>query len=309
MSKNKNNSKRKSDIKNSNFKKDLTQEEKRLQDKINKKFSIIKEHKILFWLIIFPPVGLYKSYKYKIFNKWFSIILGILISIFLVLCVDVAVNPDRVTDMIIEEEVTKLGSIGEPRYVSKEGYIKDKYIVYDVLTTTGKYDLYIKIDENRNYEIDGIYKTIPNTEIIKEGTLLDENIKEIYPQILLFFNNTDNVNKFGEIEELVSTGENHQEIKTSKGTYLIEVKYDGVTSIKTYDEEGVQDTLYSRSVIVNLPKEVEKFMKKNKQELGEIQEILSCEITESNIEYIFKTDNNSYYKLEYKNDGTIILYE
>ena len=74
MTKNKSNIKNNSKKKNNDLKKDLTQEEKILQDKINEKFNIIKEHKILFWLIIFPPVGLYKSYKYRIFKYYFRIL-------------------------------------------------------------------------------------------------------------------------------------------------------------------------------------------------------------------------------------------
>lgn len=289
-------------------KQNLTQEEKNLQIKIDKKFAIIKEHKILFWLIFFPPVGLYKIYKYRILNKWISVIIGLLITIFLILCIDVGINPNRVMDMITKEAIIELGTIGDPRYVSKEGYIDNKYLIYDVLTTDGKYNLYLKLDENNKYIIDGIYKIIPDIELIKEPSLLDENIRDIFPQILLFFNNDDNKNKFGEIEELISTSENYQEIKTTKGTYTIEVKYDGVTSIKTYDEEDTQEVVYTREVIINLPKAVKKFLKENKKEIGEITEIINCEITDSSIEYIFRNDNSSYYKVEYKNDGTLILY-
>lgn len=299
--------KRKRSKENKKLKQNINQEEN-IQSKIDKKFAIIKEHKILFWLILFPPIGLYKTYKYGIFNKFISFILGLLIAIFLILCVDVGMNPNRVTDMIIKEAIIKLGTIGEPRYVNKEGYIDNKYLIYDVLTTTGKYSIYFKLNENNEYVIDGIYKTVPDIEIIQEPSLLDDKIKKIFPQILLFFNNEDNKNKFGEIEELISTSENYQEIKTTKGTYTIEVKYDGVTSIKTYDEDGVQEIVYTREVIVNLPKQVKKFLKDNKKEVGEITEIINCEITDSSIEYIFKNSKNSYYKVAYKNDGTLILY-
>lgn len=300
--------KRNRNIKNKKSKQNLTQEEKNLQEKIDKKFAIIKEHKILFWLILFPPIGLYKTYKYGILNKWISAIVGLLIVIFLILCIDVGMNPNRVTDMITKEAIIELGTIGEPRYVSKKGYIDNKYLIYDVLTTDGKYNLYLKLDENNKYVIDGIFKIIPDIEFIKEPSLLDEKIKDIFPQILLFFNNEENKNKFGEIEELISTSENYQDIKTTKGTYTIEVKYDGITSITAYDEEGNEEVVYTREVMINLPKQVEKFLKDNKKEIGEMTEIISCEITNSSIEYIFKNDNSSYYKVEYKNDGTLILY-
>ena len=300
--------KRNRNIKNKKSKQNLTQEEKNLQAKIDKKFAIIKEHKILFWLILFPPIGLYKTYKYGILNKWISAIVGLLIVIFLILCIDVGMNPNRVTDMITKEAIIELGTIGEPRYVSKKGYIDNKYLIYDVLTTDGKYNLYLKLDENNKYVIDGIFKIIPDIEFIKEPSLLDEKIKDIFPQILLFFNNEENKNKFGEIEELISTSENYQDIKTTKGTYTIEVKYDGITSITAYDEEGNEEVVYTREVMINLPKQVEKFLKDNKKEIGEMTEIISCEITNSSIEYIFKNDNSSYYKVEYKNDGTLILY-
>lgn len=300
--------KRSRNIKNKKSKQTLTQEEKNLQAKIDKKFAIIKEHKILFWLILFPPIGLYKTYKYGILNKWISAIVGLLIVIFLILCIDVGMNPNRVTDMIIKEAVIELGTIGEPRYVTKKGYIDNKYLIYDVLTTDGKYNLYLKLDENNKYVIDGIFKIIPDIEFIKEPSLLDEKIKDIFPQILLFFNNEENKSKYGEIEELISTSENYQDIKTTKGTYTIEVKYDGITSIKSYDEEGTQEVVYTREVMINLPKQVKKFLKENEKEIGEITEIISCEITDSSIEYIFKNDNSSYYKVEYKNDGTLILY-
>lgn len=300
--------KRNRNIKNKKSKQTLTQEEKNLQAKIDKKFAIIKEHKILFWLILFPPIGLYKTYKYGILNKWISAIVGLLIVIFLILCIDVGMNPNRVTDMIIKEAVIELGTIGEPRYVTKKGYIDNKYLIYDVLTTDGKYNLYLKLDENNKYVIDGIFKIIPDIEFIKEPSLLDEKIKDIFPQILLFFNNEENKSKYGEIEELISTSENYQDIKTTKGTYTIEVKYDGITSIKSYDEEGTQEVVYTREVMINLPKQVKKFLKENEKEIGEITEIISCEITDSSIEYIFKNDNSSYYKVEYKNDGTLILY-
>lgn len=300
--------KRSRNIKNKKSKQTLTQEEKNLQAKIDKKFAIIKEHKILFWLILFPPIGLYKTYKYGILNKWISAIVGLLIVIFLILCIDVGMNPNRVTDMIIKEAVIELGTIGEPRYVTKKGYIDNKYLIYDVLTTDGKYNLYLNLDENNKYVIDGIFKIIPDIEFIKEPSLLDEKIKDIFPQILLFFNNEENKSKYGEIEELISTSENYQDIKTTKGTYTIEVKYDGITSIKSYDEEGTQEVVYTREVMINLPKQVKKFLKENEKEIGEITEIISCEITDSSIEYIFKNDNSSYYKVEYKNDGTLILY-
>lgn len=278
-----------------------------LQKKIDSKFEIIKQHKIFFWFILFPPVGIYKAIKYKLFNKWISIIIGVLVSLFLILSIDVVLHPNRVSDNIARKAVVNLGKLGEPRAVTKQGIVGDKYLLYDVLTTRGKYSIYFTVDGN-NYEVDGIYKTIPEVEIIQEPSLLDDKIKSVFPQILVFFNNEENKNKYGNLEEVISTTGSFQEIKTSNGTYIFEVEFDGVTSIKSFNSEGEQEILYTREPIINLPNEVKKFLKKNKDVLGEDVTIISCVITDSGIEYIFKSDKSLLYKVEHKNDGTLILY-
>ena len=35
--------------------------------------ELLSKHKILFWLLIFPPVAIYRIIKYKIFNKTITI--------------------------------------------------------------------------------------------------------------------------------------------------------------------------------------------------------------------------------------------
>lgn len=296
--------------KNSKKYKKVTIEEERIKNKINEKFEIMKKHKIILWLILFMPVGLYKCYKYGLFNKWVSIIIGILVSLVIIACVDVSLYPNRVADEKVKEAVSSLGTIGEPRYVSNRGYAGYEYIVYDVITTKGKYNLYIKRFDKNRYVIDGIYQIIPNREVIQEPYYLDEELKEVFPEIVVFFKDKENEFTYGVIESVLETEGNQQKIQTTVGIYLVESEYDGVTLVQAVDGTvNNSNSIYIRSLLLNLPKDVEKFLKKNAKEIGNVSDIIEYNITESSIEYIFGTDEGKYFKLEHRDDGTIILYD
>lgn len=281
----------------------------KFQEKFQEKLSLIHKNKIILWLILFPPIGIYKAYKHKVFNKWVGIIVGILLSLFVILCVDVAINPNRVIDTQITKLVNESDSIGTVKYVTYMGTVKNKYILYDVLTNKGKYTLYIGVDNNNKYSIEKIYQVLPTIDFIKNDENSDDTLNEVVPQILLFFENEENVKEYGELEALLNTANTTQTIKTSKGTYCFEVKFDSVIQITEVFEDGsIGDVLYKSNCNFYLPKKVISFMKDNQEYMGTYNYVSDCIIYEDKIDFIVRNVSGTLFKIEYRDNQTLVLY-
>ena len=80
---------------------------KQIEETIGEK---IKKHHIILWLLLFFPIALYKIYKYKIFPKWVNVIITIFFIICFIAIIDTFLNPTRIEDNKIKEEIQETNS-------------------------------------------------------------------------------------------------------------------------------------------------------------------------------------------------------
>ena len=290
---------------NYNYKNKNSKKEKDnyLSEDMLKRQKIRKEKHIWLWLIFFMPVGLYKAFKYKAFNKWILYIGLSIFSLFVVLSVDLILNPYRVIDLEMKKVVNENDKLGEYRRGEIVGNLDNKYIIYNVVTTNGIYDIYV----SKNHTVNAIKGISPNREIILENNFEIKN-KDIHAEILRFFNINDNSEKYGEIKGIEESDTNSQTIKTTNGVFKFNIEYEQVVQIEEKEDNGAYKVVYNKEPIINLPKDIQKLMKKREKKLGKIKKVVSYKVNEKYIEYVVQMDNSNLYKIQIANDNTITIY-
>lgn len=295
--KNKNTKKKKVKIKN----KKIVNSNK----KINR-LEIRKREKIWLWLILFAPYGIYKAIKYKAFNKYVGIGMAILLSLIGILTFDSMYYPDRVLDNKMKETINSIEELGSFRAGEKIGAYKEDFIIYNIITSKGEFDLYIK-GYNKE-DIIAINEISPDRKFVYTSEDFSKNLKDVFPEIIRFFNEEESETKFGKIEKVLETHDNSQKIKTSKGTYVFNVNYEQIESIFVVNEKGEQSKVLGKKPIIKLPKEIEKVLKKREDTLGEMADVISYKLTPTSREYIILMHNGNYHKIVLEDDKTITIY-
>lgn len=300
--------KNKKNTKHKNIKKNTQQElDPKVEKLLNKAMEnqkIRKDKKIWFWLILVPPIGVYKSFKYKAFSKFVNIFLLILISVVLLLGLDTIFYPNRVLDTKIIKSIERYEDIGEVRSYIKQGDLDDKFFIYNVVTTTGEYDVYFSGDGK--FTIEGINQISPENKMIYKSDNIPNELNNIYAEIIRFFNEEDVVEKYGNITGYKDGDmENHQIIITDKGEYSIEVEYGQVVAVFELNENGDYKKLMQRNAEIKLPDDISKTLERNKKTIGEVKEVYGYKITDKTIEYLFMNDKNTHYKIVKYLDGSM----
>ena len=271
--------------------------------KSTEKQKIRKEQWIWFWLFLFPPVGLYKAFKYKAFNKWINRALFCFMALSIILGVDTVLNPNRVVDTKVTERVEEV--LSHVREVSKIGVLDDTYYIYNIITNSGEYDVYFSTDGNLT--IEGINQISPSKDMIFTSDNFPEELKSVYPEIIRFFNEDGIKEEFGEIltveDEMLN---DYQVVSTTKGKFAFAVEYEQVVGVYEY-VNNAYEKVYQRTATIEMPKDILRAIKKNKKEIGEVKEVVEYVLTDETQEYTFINEEYQYFKAIKYLDGSIEL--
>ena len=265
-----------------------------------------KKERIWLWLILFPPYGIYKCIKNKSLNKFILISILVLFIFIFILVIDTISYPDRILDSKMKYNLDKISVLGDFRTGETIGMYKHDFIIYNVITSKGEYDIYTK--GYKEEDIVGINKISPDRKFIYYSDELPKTIKDVFPEIIRFFNEEDTEEKFGEIEDVLETNFKSQKIKTTKGTYLFNVDYGEIESVFIINENGTHSKLFSKEPVIELPSEINKVLKKRTETLGELAKVISYKLTPTTREYIVLMKNGRYYKIVLDDDKTITIY-
>ena len=236
---------------------------KEFLEKSTEKQEIRKKHWIWFWIFICPPVGLYKSFKYKAFNKFINWGLLCFMILSAIVGVDTVLNPTRVIDMKVKEKFEEV--VSDVRELSKIGTLDDTYYIYNIVATSGEYDVYFSTDGN--LEIEGINQISPTKDMIFVSDDFPEELKNVYPEIIRFFNEEGIKEEFGEILKVEDeTLTDYQVISTTKGKFAFDIEYEQVVGVYEYVNDSYEK-VYQRSATIEMPKDVLRAIKKNKKEI------------------------------------------
>lgn len=298
---------------NSNKYKTKTSKDKKLnkldlkQQEFEDRQKIRNEKKIWLWLLLFPPIGIYRCFKYGAFKKWITTIITILFTLILILSADMMLYPHRVIDSKVEKMFNELNEYGICRDLENIGVLDNSHYIYNIISTKGEYDVYVS-GENKKVEISGINKISPDRKMEYADDTIKDIYKKLYPEIIRFFNSSEIVDKYGEIKEVIESTSNSQTLKTEKGTYTFNLAYEQIESIYEHKPDGQMEKVYGKKAVINLPKQVEKVLEDREDTLGKLAEVISYKLTESTREYVIITHSNTYYKIVLDDDGTVTIY-
>lgn len=288
--------------------KKLNSKTKSLLDNTKKYQEVRLSKKIWLWLILLPPVGIYKSIKYKAFSKLTTIFLIIIMFLSLIVGIDTILYPNRILDYKISKAVEDYEDIGSVRAYSKQSNLNNSFIVYNVITTKGEYDIYFSGDGKLT--IEGINQISPEKQMIYKSKNIPNELNNVYAEIIRFFNEKNSANEYGKIIGCTKDKlENHQIIITDKGKYAMSVKYGQVSSIFKINNNGEREKIVQRYPQINMPQDVIKSINKNKKTIGDIKEVYEYNITNDSIEYLFTNKENIHYKIIKYNDGSMKIFK
>lgn len=282
----------------------------KISDNTIKYQQLRKEHNIWIWLILFCPVGIYKSIKYKCFSKPINVLLVVTLLLCVVLGLDNVLYPDRVIDYNIKKTFKSISDeydLGTYRFGEKVGTIESKYIIYTITSTNGEYDLYFSDSTGKN--ISAIYSFEPEKGYILKSDEFTNLFKDIYPEILRLLTNKYLTNTYGEIQEIESTTDLTQTIKFTNGTFMFQVDKKAVISVYKINEDKSMLKVYNNgNNQPKIPPDISNYLKKNSKRIGDLGSIVSYVINEDNREYIIRMTNGNYHKLILYDNNTIEIY-
>ena len=270
--------------------------------KINKLFKEFKEHKILFWMIVCFPVAIYRLVKYKIVPKFVSIILTIVLSLLffiIIICVyDTMVNPTRVVDNKVQEEL-KDYNIGKTRELEYLGKIS-KCGIYDVITTKGYYHVYVSATNDKEIKIEGIKEILKNTTL-KWSKNLPQSYKNLPAPIIALFIEEKEYEKT--VKNIECTDLDQYLITYKDGTkYLFDIRYYKV--YKIYEITNNKSELkYTCKTLIKFKKDFQDIINRNMKIYKNVKKINALEITQDTITYTFENFcGNSYRIIKYNDE-------
>lgn len=145
--------------------------QKRLENyliKLQSREDLRQLQRSLFWILLFPPYGIYiLLFKTKI-SKVKKIIVGIITVLMLVLVIDISLYPNRVYDSVALKSYNKFAvehdelNISEAREVYKKNHFKINDTMYFSFLVYDQKYMYYSIfeveDYNKDYNIEYLYK-------------------------------------------------------------------------------------------------------------------------------------------------------
>lgn len=283
------------------------------------KEKIRSEHHIVLWLLLFPPVGIYKSIKYKGFSKFINFIF-ILIFVFLIsLLTLILVNPYDLRNTRVEKilnDYEKYGEVLEYKLVDELQIADSDYYVYECVTKLGIYNVYLNRDED--FRMDYVY-SFQNRSVILDEKILNDYKHQLYNEIFLFFQNEEHEKEYGKIEGLLTKTEaeeytfeikdenlEYQGIKTSKGNYIIGCLYNQVVQIMDLDDNN--KIIYQQKPNLRLPNKTLSRLKSSKnKEVGTIQTVYGFEWSSEGSYYYFINTEGTVFQLFHNYEDKYIL--
>lgn len=270
--------------------------EKKENQKINR-IELIKKHHFILWLILFFPIAIYKSIRYKILPKWGNILLIIFFALLIIISVDTIINPNRVVDNNVNKNLKNYTKdIGTILDIEQYDVIQDYYI-YDVITSNGRYDVYV----DNAFEI----KAIKQIDLVSKNIYIakdfEEQYKDVYSEVIRFINSND-INLSNKIDEIIETNDFSQTLKIDDKEYTFNISYENVDSI--VDENN--DIIYQNenpSLRIN-QKMLKKVIKKFPQ-IDNIDYATTLTFEDDNYSIYIYTKDNNIYRLQVYQTGKI----
>lgn len=261
-----------------------------------------------FWLMLFPPYGLYRLFKHRLIHRGIAIALTFVLLVIVGLSVDIMLNPFRVQNNLALKTFTEFNSshtdldLGEIRFVNRvetTTISNRKYDKYEAITKLGKYKIFFGSENGKEYTVEAIYETMPERELryVADGT--KDIITDTFPEIVEFLNSEKD--KFGEYKSLVEQIDGAtQEVETSKGVYRIALKYDQVSEVLKVEGDNATN-VYEKAPEIQLIKELKELADKNEKTIGKVQKVLSYELFPSEQSQNVLTDKGEYMLIYHDN--------
>lgn len=268
-----------------------------------------REHHIFLWLILCPPVGIYKSIKYKgfhpILNTLFSFIFLLIVSTFFILFI----NPYEIKNTKVEKILSsyeKYGELLEYKMIDNLLINDDEYYVYECITNLGIYNVYL--NKSENLKIDYISSFL-NRSVILDNNIIEDYQHQLYNEVFLFFQQEEIQDKFGTLTGLILKEENYnfvpkaelnlsyQGVHTTKGDFIIGSIYNQV--IQVYDLNKKNQLIYQRKPELRLPTESMSKLRQNKELAGDITSIYGFEWSSNAIYYYMINKDGKIFQLKH----------
>jgi hypothetical protein len=258
-----------------------------------------------FLMMLFPPYGIY----YLLFKsrfKWFiKIPISFILILFLIVAIDQAVNPFRVENVLVEEEISaylmehseeKMGTL---KYADRKGaflWDENTHLVYRTLTSKGLFDFVMTPKSEGEYKVSGVFQSYPTI------AWRSEEDKERYPTapsaMLYFYKHKE---ELGDLKT-ATEDENVNIIQTTKGTFRYTFEKNKVVSVEKETGEIVLDQKNE----YDMPEGAIEYFSKNENELGKLTEVYGYDIEPEKEMYFVKT-NQGLYRVDIYTNGSIKL--
>lgn len=259
-----------------------------------------------FMMFIFPPYGMY-YFLFKSKVRWLlKIPISLILILVMILSIDQTVNPYRVEESQVQKSIVeyinenpnmKLGSL---RAIDRQGaftWKQEAHLVYRTLTTKGLYDFVMIPDGTNTFKVNAVYQTHP-IEIWKNEEY--ENLYPAEPMAMLYFYEQHEV--LGDLKDVKKEGEINL-METTKGTYRYIFDKNKVVSV--INEDGKE--ILQQKNEYNLPKEAEKYFKKNEDDLGKIIKIYDYDMDKEKEMFFVRTEKGNYRVDDYRNGNMELM--
>lgn len=269
----------------------------------------------IFWLMLFPPYGLYRLFKHRLIHRGVAVLITIVFLLIVGLSADIVLNPFRVQNNLALKSFTDFNSahtdlgLGQVRFVNRIGTksIGDrKYDEYEALTKLGRFEVFFGSENGKEYVVEAIYETLPERELkyVTDGS--KGVITDTFPEIVEFLNTEKD--KFGEYKSLVGrVDQNTEKVETSNGTYEITLTYDNVSEVLKIEGDKTTN-VYEKIPDIKLIDNLQSLADKNVDKIGKVQKVMSYELYPSEQSQKVLTDKGEY-MLTYHDDGSYDVYK
>lgn len=271
--------------------------DKRKEEEITNRVELIKKHHFILWLILFFPIAIYKSIRYKILPKCVNVLLIIFFVILIIVSLDTFINPNRVIDNKVNKNLKNYTKdIGTILDVEQYDIIKDYYI-YDVITSKGRYDIYV----DSAFEI----KAIKQIDLVSKNIYIAKDFKEeyknVYSEIIRYINSND-IDLSNEVDEIVKTTDFSQTLKIKNKEYTFNISYENVDSV--FDEDG--NNLYTNSnPTLRLNQKMFKRVIKQLPQVEDVDYTSTIVFEDNSYSIYFYTKDGNLYRLQVFQSGKI----
>lgn len=272
-------------------------DKRRKEEEITNRVELIKKHHFILWLILFFPIAIYKSIRYKILPKCVNVLLIIFFVILIIVSLDTFINPNRVIDNKVNKNLKNYTKdIGTILDVEQYDIIKDYYI-YDVITSKGRYDIYV----DSAFEI----KAIKQIDLVSKNIYIAKDFKEeyknVYSEIIRYINSND-IDLSNEVDEIVKTTDFSQTLKIKNKEYTFNISYENVDSV--FDEDG--NNLYTNSnPTLRLNQKMFKRVIKQLPQVEDVDYTSTIVFEDNSYSIYFYTKDGNLYRLQVFQSGKI----